>query len=261
MSFPSIISSSVGKDGINRPEDIRLVEDLLVGNHDYKLTYHYQRRNAPGYCDPILIEAILDFQRDSMPRPNGRVDPPNGLEKTDLNRLTWERLVRPPLIQLPQVRGKGYYCYWGKGGGPHRQFGTPATIQTLERVANIFFFKMKYNEPAIPGNRPYREIGIGELSFAKGGPIHPHKEHRWGTEVDIRPLRKDGKEFPVTVDDPQYDREATRILIQSLLEHLNVAEILFSDRKIVYDPKLKGEQRLKWGGAGHIHHLHVHMLD
>jgi hypothetical protein len=249
MSFPSVISASVGQGGVNRPEDVRLVEDLLVGNHDYKLTYSYTRRTAPGDCDPILIQAILDFQTDSMPNPNGRVDPPAGLGLTDLKRLTWERLVRPPLEQLPQTLGRGYYSY---AVGPHRQFGTPQTIKTLERVAGIFFFKMKYNEPAIPGNRPYREIGIGELSFAKGGPMPPHKEHRWGTEVDIRPLRKDGKRLPVKITDTQqYDREATRILVDSLRSHLNVATILFDDRKI------KGVQ---WVG-GHGNHLHVHMLD
>jgi hypothetical protein len=248
MSFPRVISASVGKGGINKPEDMRLVEDLLCGNHDYVLRRHYLPPTAttPGTCDPVLIEAILDFQKGSMPVPNGRVDPPAGGE-THLNRLTWERLVRPPLKQLTQM-GRGYYSY---AKGAHRQFGTPLTIKTLEQVAGIFFMKMGYNQPAIPGNLPYREVGIGDISFAKGGPMNPHSEHRWGTDVDLRPLRKDGQRLPVAIGDRQYDREATRVLVEALLSHYNVVRVRFNDTKI------KG---VTWTPM-HDNHLHVDMLD
>lgn len=214
----------------------------------YVLRRHYLPPTpaVPGRCDPVLIEAILDFQKSSMPVPNGRVDPPTGGE-TNLNRLTWERLVRPPLKQLVQV-GRGYYTY---GAGPHRQFGTPMTIKTLEQVAGIFFFKMGYNQPAIPRNLPYREIGIGDISFVKGGPISPHDEHRWGTDVDIRPLRKDGQRIPVAINDRQYDGDATQVLVESLLLCPNVVRVLFNDTRI------KG---VKWS-PGHDNHLHVDMLD
>ncbi|MCP5424134.1 MAG: hypothetical protein H6970_03595 [Gammaproteobacteria bacterium] len=249
MSFPQVIRGSVGRQGVNNPDDMRLVEDLLCGNHDYVLRRQYLPPTtvAPGECDPVLIEAILDFQKGSMPVPNGRVDPPTGGE-SNINRLTWERLVRPPLQQLPQTLGRGYYSY---SHGPQRQFGTPMAIKTLEQVAGIFFTRMRYNEPAIPGNRPYREIGIGDISFVKGGPIPPHGEHRWGTDVDIRPLRKDGQRAAVSIADGQYDREATRVLVEALLSHMNVVRVRFNDTKIkgvIWTPK-------------HDNHLHVDLLD
>lgn len=250
MSFPQVISASVGNGGVNKPEDMRLVEDLLCGNHDYSLRRQYLPPTSidPGICDPVLAEAILDFQKGFMSTPTGRVDPPSG-RLTDLNRLTWELLARPPLKPLAQVRGRGYYSY---AASPNRQYGTPMTIQTLEQTAGTFFFKMGYNRLALPGNLAYREIGIGDISLAKGGPLAPHSEHRWGTDVDIRPLRKDGKRLPVSIGDRlHYDQDATRVLVESLLSHPNVVRILFNDTKI------RGVAR----APGHDNHLHVDMLD
>src|SRR5262245_45025130 len=107
-----VISGPVGLGGVNRPEDVRLVEGLLTTMHKYKLRMVYEDQSAPGYINPAVIEAILDFQTGSMPVPTGRVDPPTGLAVTDPARLTWERLIRPPLVRLPDA-GYGYY-YYGK---------------------------------------------------------------------------------------------------------------------------------------------------
>jgi hypothetical protein len=138
------------------------------------------------------------------------------------------------LMLLPQVCGNGYYSY----EPVNRQFGTAATINALQEVAQTFRLNM-----------PNVEIGIGDISFAQGGPMSPHKSHQHGTDVDIRPFRKDGTQKPVSIIDPQYDREMTRLLVQSLLAHRNVKGILFNDTQI------HGVQFY----AGHHNHLHVKM--
>src|SRR5262245_57022703 len=101
MSFPEfVLSGSVGWGGVNRPEDVRLVKDLLTGNHGYQLTgynrfqlgadaFQKMAGSKPvtpppgaGECDPDVIGALLDFQQGFMPVPNpapGRVDPPGQL--------------------------------------------------------------------------------------------------------------------------------------------------------------------------------------
>ena len=56
------------------------------------------------------------------------------------------------------------------------------------------------------------EFGVGDMSFATGGTMAPHKSHKNGQQVDIRPLRKDQVPKPVTYKDQQYDRDATRLI-------------------------------------------------
>lgn len=51
-----------------------------------------------------------------------------------------------------------------------------------------------------------RKIGIGNVSLAGGGKFKSHISHKDGLQVDIRPLRKDGKNVGVTIYDSQYDR-------------------------------------------------------
>jgi len=139
-------------------------------------------------------------------------------------------------VQLPQVCGKGYYSY--ENG--NRQYGTAATIQALIDVAVTFV----HNQPGV-------EIGIGDISLAPGGPISGHQSHQQGTNVDIRPFRSDREHKPVTYQDAKYDREQTRLLVQSLLAHRNVRSILFNDAQI------RGVQ--SW--PGHDNHLHVNMKE
>jgi murein endopeptidase len=180
--------------------------------------------------------------------------------------LTWELLRRPALVQLPQIDGMGYYRYNPDNplstAMPDRQYGTPQTIEAIKWVAGHFFRMMKYNGLAIPGNRPYLEIGIGDISKPRGGPFGIHQEHRWGTDVDVRPLRKDGKRFPLficdpsnpTKYDPQYDQDATTTLVQAFLDNSNVESILFNDPAII--KKFPGRV---WSEKGHFNHLHVNM--
>lgn len=137
-------------------------------------------------------------------------------------------------LLLPQVSGLGYYSYVSID----RQYGTPKTINTVREVAKTFVTKM-----------PHVLIGIGDISLAQGGRMSPHATHQHGTNVDIRPLRKDGKQSPVDITDPQYSRENTKILVASLSAHKNVKRILFNDTAIA------GVYYL----TGHNNHLHVEM--
>jgi murein endopeptidase len=99
-------------------------------------------------------------------------------------------------------------------------------------------------------NLPGVEIGIGDISFALGGPMSPHHSHQNGTDADIRPIRKGGSaHLPVTIADANYDRDLTRLLVECFSAHRNVRKILFNDAQI---PGVT-----HW--AGHDNHLHVIM--
>jgi len=92
-------------------------------------------------------------------------------------------------------------------------------------------------------------IGVGDMSFKDGHHMAPHISHKDGKCVDIRPLRKDHFNSPITIQSPDYDHDATELLVQALLANQNVHRILFNDLKI------KGVTH--W--AGHDNHLHVMM--
>jgi hypothetical protein len=93
------------------------------------------------------------------------------------------------------------------------------------------------------------EIGVGHLSLREGGDTPDHSQHERGTHVDLRPIRTDRRPNPVTIHEAAYDREETRLLVQSLLAHRNVKRILFNDAQIAGVVSM----------AGHDNHLHVEM--
>lgn len=93
-------------------------------------------------------------------------------------------------------------------------------------------------------------ISVGQISRKNGGPFPPHISHRLGIDVDIRPMRLDGKNLPVTIHDMAYAAEATLMLVHVIRENAKVKLILFNDPALV-----KGGLTRKY--VGHESHLHV----
>jgi hypothetical protein len=79
MPRPRELSASVGVGGINRPDDVRLVQKLLR-----------DRGIDPGPVDGVMgektVAAIKEFQKRFVRRPDGRVDP-GGRTWQELNGL------------------------------------------------------------------------------------------------------------------------------------------------------------------------------
>ena len=92
-----------------------------------------------------------------------------------------------------------------------------------------------------------RKLGIGNISLADGTPYKDHQSHKSGCDVDMRLLRKDGREDAVTRFDRQYDQEATARLIAMFFEHPIIKVIFFNDPMI---PRVKPLKR-------HDDHFHV----
>lgn len=224
---PISLSASVGGvPSANRPNDVLQVQRLLNVAGAGIL--------ADRNCGPKTVAAIKGYQRNILSIPDGRVDP---------GGLTWRylregklKIKREPLVLLPQVSGLGYYSY----SATSRQYGSKRCIQTLQDICVQFQMN----------NKDWK-VGIGDISFAAGGYMSPHQSHQNGMHVDIRPLRKDKKNIPVTISDMSYSREATKFLIQSLLAHRNVRSILFNDTTIAGVTSY----------SGHDNHLHVSMKE
>lgn len=136
---------------------------------------------------------------------------------------------------LPQAPEEcGYYTYGTPANGAG-QYTHPALISVIFQVSHRWI------------GIDERRFGIGNISLANGGPFEGHKGHKSGLEVDVRPIRKDGKEIAITRFDAQYDRDATARLIRLFLETCRVSKIYFNDPTI---PRVK--QALH-----HNNHFHI----
>jgi murein endopeptidase len=139
---------------------------------------------------------------------------------------------------LPQAPEEAsYYTY----GTPGRGAGQYSNARML-----TFIFHLEYRWGAID----HRKIGIGNISLANGVPFPPHRSHRSGMEVDIRPIRKDGKQLPVRFTDSLYDRNATQKLVELIWKTGMVKRVFFNDLSIPRVQKM----------MGHDDHLHVEVI-
>lgn len=123
-------------------------------------------------------------------------------------------------FMLPQgCEGGGYYTYGTPSGGRF-QYAHPQTITLIHKLA--------FDWSALDG----RPFGVGNISLAAGPANTEHHSHKDGLQIDIRPLRKDGRKQACTIFDPQYDREATARLIALFFRNPLIQGILFNDNAI-----------------------------
>jgi penicillin-insensitive murein DD-endopeptidase len=123
-------------------------------------------------------------------------------------------------FMLPQApEDAGYYVYGTPGAGA-------AQFAHTKLLSLILFVEREWQ--ALDS----RKFGVGNISIANGLPFG-HRSHIKGLEVDVRPLRKDGKQAPVTYTDSEYDRAATSQLIALFRAHaVGTFVIFFNDLKI-----------------------------
>lgn len=123
-------------------------------------------------------------------------------------------------FMLPQAPEEaGYYTYGTPASGAG-QYAHPRALTLLLLVERQWL------------QQDSRQFGIGNISLAEGVRFKGHATHRSGLEIDIRPLRLDGKRLPVSRFDRSYDPEGTRRLITLFRASSLVRGILFNDSRI-----------------------------
>jgi len=221
------LTGSVGQGGRNAHDDVLLVQKQL--NKNAHITSSIGSVPETGILDETTQRAIIAFQRNvvRLSSPDGRVDP---------HGRSWRML----LGDQPQSTNVAFVQLSGENGNFYlyepqdRVWGTPLTIESLKNVAVQL--------------RPHGfEIGVGDISFQQGGRMAPHGSHRRGLDVDIRPVREDGRRVPCTITDPNYSRAKTKLLVEALHALPNLKLILFNDSRIA------GVRYYE----GHHNHLHV----
>jgi murein endopeptidase len=132
----------------------------------------------------------------------------------------------PGFFMLPQApMDSGYYVYGDLHKKPAKgayQYAHPAMMTAILRVA----LEWQARDP--------RRIGIGDISLANGPKTPDHRSHRDGLQVDVRALRKDGREAPVRWYEPEYGLEATIKLLELFRAYAPVTKVLFNDRRVPF---------------------------
>jgi murein endopeptidase len=146
----------------------------------------------------------------------------------------------PAVNTLLPASGVGYYTY---AASRSKQWGRKATIDAIQAIGEAWM--RDHPDPPL--------IGVGNISLRGGGPMPPHSSHRQGVDVDIRPMRQDGKAAPVSIKQSQYSRERTVELVKFIRGNgvLEVVTILFNDASV---PGVR-----PW--KGHDNHLHVRFSE
>jgi hypothetical protein len=146
--------------------------------------------------------------------------------------------------------GVGYYTYGtmpkGQAGGTaDAQWGEGRAMDVIQSVA----------DKLVMGSQ-FTPFGVGNISLVGGKKFPPHGTHRDGLGIDVRPARVDQAPSPTNYRSPDYDRAATRRLIEGFRDTGQAKAILFNDPELYDDPELKGFVK-PW--KGHDNHFHVQL--
>jgi penicillin-insensitive murein DD-endopeptidase len=138
-------------------------------------------------------------------------------------------------FMLPQRREESAYYTYGTPASGRAQYAHPNMLSFLFKIEHLW------------GGVDNRRIGVGNVSLAGGAAFPPHRGHRNGLHVDLRPLRTDGNETRVSYREAAYDRAATARLVQLMWQTGMVSKVYFNDSKIGRVAPMDG----------HDDHLHV----
>lgn len=175
-------------------------------------------------------QAVASFQAHMGLPPTGRVD-----------GSTWEALTWHYVY--PRYDGRMLCAYWDTDDG----WGTASTVARIEAAVD------RFKQRGLGG------VAVGDVSLEHGGPLANHSSHREGMDVDLRLVRDDAAQCGLgcTIGQPCYDREATRLLIDDLIDasHGHLRFVL------VADPWLEGYRDVVRFDAAHDDHLHVRYCE
>lgn len=197
--------------------------------------------SGPGKFGPRTEAALKVFQAT------------HGIEKSGvLTDATYQALLTSAMSAIPNSnlldstsvetvlpeRGIGYVTFNREPGG-RDQFGRASTIRSIERLGEAW----SQLHPTTP-------IAVGDISRRGGGPFPPHKSHKDGCDVDMRPLTNNGINEPTNIGATNYSHARTRELILLIRDKFSPEVIFFNDPLTIKEGLTKHAE-------GHGNHVHV----
>lgn len=138
-------------------------------------------------------------------------------------------------FMLPQAPEEAGYYVYGKPDKGRAQYADARMLSLILAVEREWAAVDR------------RKFGVGNMSKAEGVK-YDHATHMKGVEVDVRPLRKDGRHDVVLCTWPDYDLDGTTKLIE-------IFRSCFPGQLTIYfnDNRIPGVRPL----GGHDNHFHV----
>jgi hypothetical protein len=108
------ISSSVGKGGKNKSEDVKIVQELL---NDFTKMCGFKKLDEDGLIGPKTISAIAEFQKTAvgMAKPDSRIDT-NGDSFATLSKGPKKAEAEIKKAEAAETKGKDAEAKKAKGG-------------------------------------------------------------------------------------------------------------------------------------------------
>lgn len=243
------LGASVGRGGVNRPEDVLVVKARLR-----ELGYSWVSEG--DRMDQDTIGAIRLFQSaihgQETVDGDARIDVP---APTATSLYRWLQADNAPRwSQLGagsrDDRTLGYYNFDIEQSDDGHS-GTDWAISAFEAAAS------SYATDYLASHADAAVLEVTEMSSPRGGKRPRHGGHQTGLMVDIRLPRLDGTAGSITYESLEFDRDAARAMLQALRVAAPGCTLLFNDPTLIAEGLCRHDPP-KDGKVQHIHDNHIH---
>jgi len=240
MAIP--LSASVGKGGVNHPDDVKVVQERLS-----ELGFSWV--SVDGNVGPITIRAIRLFQ--AIKNGDQKVDVPHNDGKVDVGGDThkWLEAANAPHWQVlpagaPEL---GYVNIEVTDPADDHDYGTDWLAAFIAAAGAHYRDNYRATNPTAA------VITVNDASKPQGGDTPDHAGHETGLSCDLRLPRTDGTApAGTTYQTANYDRNAARAVVNAFRAQPLFALAYFNDPTLIAEG-LCAQQ------AGHDNHIHVQM--
>lgn len=237
--MPVNIGGSVGADAANEPADVVAVKRRLI-----ELGFDWLEPTPGVDAETVrtirLFQAIKNsFNRVSDPRNDGRVDPGG-------DTLRWLQAANAPRwLRMPAGSAEqGFINIELQQTSDLHDFGVSWLAETIVAAGAAYRRDHLLSHPGAA------LLSLNDISLPRGGDTRDHATHESGLSVDVLLPRKDGRAgHGITVDSPQYDRDAMRAQLKAFLTQPLASRALLSDQRLV-------AEGLCIAATGHHNHAH-----
>jgi hypothetical protein len=237
------LNRSVGRNGDNAPEEVRLVRRRL-----HELGFEWLDDSTKA--DDDLTETIRLFQAikssaSVVAGQDGRIDP-GAITHRWLQARNSPRWMK--IVESPGDTG------WEKLiDGDRHDFGTN-WLQDVIVTAGV-----RYSEAHLSSHTHTAKIVVNDISRPRGGDTTEHEGHETGLMSDLRLPRKDGGSGGITWQEKsEYDQVATRAMLEAFrdafAEHkLAGSLVFFNDPALIIEGLCRRAKK-------HDNHMHVQIV-
>jgi len=232
------IQSSVGLNGVNKPNDVLTIKTRLI-----ELGFDWL--TADQAMGPLTVKTIQLFQAIKNGFDIVAMSKNDGLVNVGGSTHLWLQAANAPRwTRMPAgSKEEGYINDEVNDASDNHDFGTNWLADTLRDAGAI------YREEFLESNPKASLLRINDTSRPMGGDTPMHVGHESGLVCDIRLPRKDGGAGGIVVKSKTYHRDAMRAIIKAFRRQPLADRVLLNDLVLI-------NEGLCRAATGHDNHAH-----